>query len=248
MPVEAQAAGVPVIAYGVGGAAETVLDGRTGVLFAEQSATALAAAIERFEGLGLGCSGRARERAALRPRALPRGDGGGDRPGLRDARQAVVCPTVQEVLPGVFHWTAPHPRIGVEVSSYWLDGSGVLFDPLVPPRAGLEWFAERAVTPVAILLSNRHHYRESGRFAERFGCSVHCNRAGLHEFSHGEAVQGFDLGEELPGGVLACELGAICPDDTALHLTEERALVIADGVVRGGPYGQSARSASSRTR
>jgi hypothetical protein len=114
----------------------------------------------------------------------------------------------------------------------------VLFDPLVPPREGLEWFAERAVPPVAILLSNRHHYRESGRFAERFGCSVHCNRAGLHEFTHGEVVQGFDVGDELPGGVLACELDAICPDDTALHIPDKRALVIADGVVRGGPQGQ----------
>ena len=53
MPVEAQAAGVPVIAYGVGGARETVLDGRTGVLFAEQSSESLAAAIERFEALDL---------------------------------------------------------------------------------------------------------------------------------------------------------------------------------------------------
>jgi glycosyltransferase involved in cell wall biosynthesis len=53
VPVEAQAAGVPVIAYGVGGASETVLDGRTGVLFGEQSAAALARAIERFEGLRL---------------------------------------------------------------------------------------------------------------------------------------------------------------------------------------------------
>ncbi len=51
VPVEAQAAGVPVIAYGVGGASESVLDGRTGVLFEEQSAAGLAAAIERFEGL-----------------------------------------------------------------------------------------------------------------------------------------------------------------------------------------------------
>jgi len=53
VPVEAQAAGVPVIAYGVGGVAETVLDGRTGVLFTEQSADSLAAAIERFEALEL---------------------------------------------------------------------------------------------------------------------------------------------------------------------------------------------------
>jgi glycosyltransferase involved in cell wall biosynthesis len=53
VPVEAQAAGVPVIAYGVGGARETVADGRTGVLFEPQSASALAAAIERFEQLEL---------------------------------------------------------------------------------------------------------------------------------------------------------------------------------------------------
>ncbi len=53
VPVEAQAAGVPVIAYGVGGAVESVLDGRTGVLFDEQSTAGLVAAIERFEGLDL---------------------------------------------------------------------------------------------------------------------------------------------------------------------------------------------------
>jgi glycosyltransferase involved in cell wall biosynthesis len=53
VPVEAQAAGVPVIAYGVGGAVETVLDGETGVLFDERSEGALAAAIEGFEGLRL---------------------------------------------------------------------------------------------------------------------------------------------------------------------------------------------------
>jgi glycosyltransferase involved in cell wall biosynthesis len=53
VPVEAQAAGVPVIAYRVGGAAESVLDGETGVLFAEQSESALAAAIERFEQMQL---------------------------------------------------------------------------------------------------------------------------------------------------------------------------------------------------
>jgi glycosyltransferase involved in cell wall biosynthesis len=53
VPVEAQAAGVPVIGYGIGGLAESVLDGRTGVLFAEQTDSSLAQALERFESLQL---------------------------------------------------------------------------------------------------------------------------------------------------------------------------------------------------
>ncbi len=53
VPVEAQAAGAPVIAYGVGGALETVQDGVTGALFAEQDARGLAGAIERFEAMDL---------------------------------------------------------------------------------------------------------------------------------------------------------------------------------------------------
>lgn len=53
-PVEAQACGTPVIAYGVGGAAETVRDLRTrerptGLLFAQQTAKSLQAAVEDFD-------------------------------------------------------------------------------------------------------------------------------------------------------------------------------------------------------
>lgn len=143
---------------------------------------------------------------------------------------------MQEVLPGLFHWTARHPKIHIEVSSYWLDGPGVLIDPLVP-QEGIDWFASRSSTPTAILLSNRHHFRQADLFAERFGCHVHCNRLGLHEFADGRQVAGFDPGETLPGGVLACEVDAICPDETALHLPEMRAIVFADGIVRGGAYG-----------
>jgi glycosyltransferase involved in cell wall biosynthesis len=49
VPVEAMAHGCPVIAYGVGGAAESVLDGQTGILFEQQTADCLATAIQRFE-------------------------------------------------------------------------------------------------------------------------------------------------------------------------------------------------------
>jgi len=49
IPVEAQACGTPVIAYGKGGALETVLEGKTGILFKEQTVESLAEAIEKFE-------------------------------------------------------------------------------------------------------------------------------------------------------------------------------------------------------
>ncbi len=48
-PVQAQASGRPVIAYGAGGALDTVLPGRTGELFAEQTVEALAAVLARFD-------------------------------------------------------------------------------------------------------------------------------------------------------------------------------------------------------
>jgi len=48
-PVQAQAAGRPVIAYGAGGALDTVLPGRTGELFPEQTVEALAAVLARFD-------------------------------------------------------------------------------------------------------------------------------------------------------------------------------------------------------
>jgi glycosyltransferase involved in cell wall biosynthesis len=47
--VEAQAAGAPVIAYGKGGAAETVIPGVTGLLFREQTVESLIDAIKAFE-------------------------------------------------------------------------------------------------------------------------------------------------------------------------------------------------------
>lgn len=49
VPVEAQAAGRPVIAYGRGGATETVIDGQTGIFFDQQTPDAVAEAIVRLE-------------------------------------------------------------------------------------------------------------------------------------------------------------------------------------------------------
>ena len=50
-PLEAQACGAPVIAFGRGGACETVVDKKTGVFFPQQTVDSLKEAIVRFEEL-----------------------------------------------------------------------------------------------------------------------------------------------------------------------------------------------------
>lgn len=49
VPVEANASGRPVIAYGRGGVTDSVIPGKTGVFFMEQTVDSLCDAVERFE-------------------------------------------------------------------------------------------------------------------------------------------------------------------------------------------------------
>ena len=139
---------------------------------------------------------------------------------------------MEEVLPGVWHWTAEHPKIHIEVSSHWVPASGALIDPLLPPGEGMDAFREEP--PDLILLSNRHHVRHAERFANELGCSIKCSKPGLHEFEGGPPVEGFDFGDEVAPGIEALEVGSICPDEAALLIRDAGALVIADGIVRYG--------------
>jgi glyoxylase-like metal-dependent hydrolase (beta-lactamase superfamily II) len=138
---------------------------------------------------------------------------------------------MEEVLPGVWHWTARHPKIGMEVSSHWAPEAGALIDPLIPAE-GVDAFRQRP--PERILLSNRHHLRHSELLADEFGCSIHCSVPGLHEFEDGPAVEGFEFGAEIAPGIEALEVGAICPDESALLIEGARALLVADGVMHYG--------------
>jgi len=49
VPLEAQACGTPVIAYGKGGILETVIDGKTGIFFDSQDVDSIIAAVDTFE-------------------------------------------------------------------------------------------------------------------------------------------------------------------------------------------------------
>lgn len=51
VPLEAQACGTPVIAYGVGGALDAVAEGTTGLFFQKQELSSLSEAIQRFQDM-----------------------------------------------------------------------------------------------------------------------------------------------------------------------------------------------------
>ncbi|MBT7493761.1 MAG: glycosyltransferase, partial [Candidatus Peribacter sp.] len=51
VPLEAQACGTPVVAFGKGGVLDTVKDGETGVYFNAQEVDAVTDAIARFESM-----------------------------------------------------------------------------------------------------------------------------------------------------------------------------------------------------
>jgi glycosyltransferase involved in cell wall biosynthesis len=71
VPLEAQASGVPVIAFAEGGALETVVDGATGVLFAPRTVEALVEAIRRLDRLEFDpVRARAHAERFARPRFL----------------------------------------------------------------------------------------------------------------------------------------------------------------------------------
>ncbi|MGD0196345.1 MAG: hypothetical protein ABSC56_00365 [Solirubrobacteraceae bacterium] len=137
---------------------------------------------------------------------------------------------MREIAPGLWHWSAVHPHTHWPAHSYYLETERVAIDPMLPPAA-FEWFASHT-TPQHTLLTNRHHDRDAWRLHELFGTDVHCVRAGIYELEGRGPVTAFDFGDELPGDVLSCEVGGICPDETALYIAAHAALACADGVVR----------------
>jgi hypothetical protein len=140
---------------------------------------------------------------------------------------------MNEVLPGVLHWTTHHEGIGARVHSHFAVESAALIDPRVP-EDGVDAVA-RYGRPDRILLSNRHHLRHSEQFAAAFGCPIRCHEAGLHEFGDGPDVQPFRFGDEVAPGITALEMGALTPEDTVFRLAAgPGALLFADGLIRNG--------------
>jgi hypothetical protein len=140
---------------------------------------------------------------------------------------------MEEILPGLLHWTAMRETIRQPVHSTYVVHARTLIDPMIPPE-GLGVFRGELPAPERILLCNRHHHRHSARFVEAFGCTVHCHRAGLWDLAGTPYnVRGFEFGDEVAPGIVAERVGALTPEETALHVAlGPGAVSFADAVMR----------------
>ena len=91
---------------------------------------------------------------------------------------------VDELAPGLWRWTAPHPdwtdgddwEQEVGCVYYEAPGATVLIDPLVPPERAkffeaLDQDVERRGLPVAILVTCPWHERSVAELTERYGAA-----------------------------------------------------------------------------
>ncbi len=136
---------------------------------------------------------------------------------------------MQQLVPGIFHWTALNPSIGTRVSSYFVESAGAIIDPMVP-EDGLDALPGR---PERVLLSSGHHLRDSRLIADTYGIPICASRqAAEHLGAQGSAIDVWAEGEAHPApGVTALNIGVLCEDEGALHLNVGGgALVLADAV------------------
>jgi hypothetical protein len=148
---------------------------------------------------------------------------------------------MEELRPGLWTWSAPHPSWTPEdggpegwepvVRSYALAAGDalVLFDPLVGAADVQELAAGR---PVVVLLTCSWHRRSVAELVDRLGAVVHAPAEDAAEV--GVPVVPYQLGDDLPGDVEP-QVGGY-PNEATLWIRGHRALVIGD-VFLGGQRG-----------
>ena len=137
---------------------------------------------------------------------------------------------MHEILPGILHWTTFHDGIGAPVSSYYVEPAGALIDPRMP-EAGADALAGRE-RPQQVVLTTGLHRRHASDFAEAFGCTIRASPQALARLDGALDAEPYRAGEEVAPAITAIEIGAIAPDEYALHVAVgDGALVFADALV-----------------
>ncbi len=135
-------------------------------------------------------------------------------------------------MPGILHWQARHPHIGIDVSSYLLTDTATALDPILPEGEGPDWLGHDVDQ---VVLTVRHHLRS----ASDFGVPILVCRSGSIEVEgEAEEVGSYEAGDELAAGVRVLPFGRICADDAALHIAlGPGVLAFGDGIINYGEIG-----------
>ena len=143
---------------------------------------------------------------------------------------------MQELRPGVWTWTAPHPDWKPEdggpngwereVRSYAYDAGEalVLVDPLFPPSLVDELASAK---DVVVVLTVPWHQRSTQDVVERLVAHVYAVNPDAEGLA--AAATPYAVDETLPGGVEAKR--GLYPDEAILWIPEHAALVMGDAVL-----------------
>jgi hypothetical protein len=139
---------------------------------------------------------------------------------------------VQQIVPGIFHWTALHEPVGTRVSSYLIEDARAVIDPKVPDE-GLDALP---VSPSQVLLTSGHHLRDARIFADAFGIPIRASEAAIaHLGDAGGGITPWPAGTPtVAPGITALAVGVLAADEGALHIASGAgALAVADAVRAG---------------
>jgi hypothetical protein len=147
---------------------------------------------------------------------------------------------MQEILPGLYHWTAFRDTIRAQVSSYYVERAGILVDPLLPDDGGMEALERLPVRPQQVVLSNRLHRRHAPQIAEHFDIPIRVPMPGMHAFAGEPRARPYEFSDEVAPGVFGLKVDKLSDDEAALHITvtEPGSLAFGDTLTRyGGALG-----------
>jgi glyoxylase-like metal-dependent hydrolase (beta-lactamase superfamily II) len=123
-------------------------------------------------------------------------------------------------------WASFHPQWKIDFNSYALKtAEGVVFiDPLKPEPAIIKKL-EALGEPIAVLLTNAYHDRDSDWFRKQYEIQVYA-----HEKARADCDTKIDVllmdGERLPGGVKAVHLPGSSAGETAFYAKSSGGIVL----------------------
>lgn len=142
---------------------------------------------------------------------------------------------MNEIVPGIHHWTAHHPALGAQVSSYYVAPAGVVVDPKVPD-GGWEALPGK---PQQVLLTSGHHARDAADCAGTFGIPIRASRQAVDHLQGSLQIETFEDHDEPAPAVTYIHIGKLAPDEGAFHIAVDAgAIAFADALNRyGGALG-----------